>query len=128
MNTITKSILSATTLATVFAVGLSGMAALPASAAATKQSFKVSTASAKPQLAIGLKTNKVSRSQLASLIRSKAAAKGVTLSPAEVNQAVNTGMGKLASGDNGPLKGIIHIKFKRFTICIDWGKDQGHCG
>ena len=125
MNTLIKTLLSATAVATL----LSGVAAaLPASAANAKQPFKVSMKSAKPQLAIGLRTNKISRSQLASLIRSKAAAKGVRLSAAEVGQAVNHGMGKLAAADNGPLKGIIHIKFKRFTICIDWGKDQGHCG
>lgn len=124
MNTISKALVGAMAVATL----MSGIAAAPANAGTAKQSVAVGLKSAKPQLAIGLKTKNISRSELASLIRSKAAAKGVKLSEGEVNQAVNGGMNKLAAADNGPLKGIIHIKFKRFTICIDWGADQGHCG
>lgn len=101
----------------------------PAQAASVAKASKaiVSLKTAKPKLAIGLNTNRTSRASLKALIRQRANAKGVKLSTREVNQAAQTAMNKLASAGNGPLKGIIHIKFRRFTICISWGEDKGHC-
>ncbi len=80
-----------------------------------------------PQVGIGLKTNKASPSLLKSQIRRQALKQGVKLSAREVNAAVHHATNQLKSNGRDPLKGIIHLKFKRFTICISWGKDKGYC-
>jgi hypothetical protein len=119
---------SAMTATVIIAAIAATGAFAPANAQVRKAPAQVSYKTATPKVAIGLRTNKVSRSSLAGKIRRQALVKGVKLSSREVSHAVNAGMNKLASAGNGPLKGIIHIKLKRITICIDWGKDQGHCG
>jgi len=107
-------------------------ATLPADAASrsvqTDKGVKMHHVAAKPaQVGIGLKTNKVSPSLLKSQIRQQALRQGVKLTDREVAVAVNRATNQLKGVGPGPQKGIIHLKFKRFTICISWGKDKNYC-
>ncbi len=120
--TITK--ITALALAAMISFGV----AAPTMAAASKSRIvKTSLKSARPNIGIGLPSRSVSKSTLRRKIRYMTLKRGITLSSAELNQAVNTATNKLASAGNGPQKGIIHLKFRKFTICISWGADKGHC-
>lgn len=122
--TIFKSTLAG---AVVLASLMSVAAVAPVTAAPKAKTVKTSLKITKARIGIGLKTNRVSRSALSRMIRQQALAQGVKLSRKEVGQAANAASSKLASAGNGPQKGIIHLKFRRFTICISWGADKGHC-
>jgi hypothetical protein len=102
-------------LAFAAVVASAGLAA-PASAAART-----------PQVGIGLQTKEVSPAALKSQIRAQATKLGLKLTDEEVETAVNGASNKLQGVGPGPQKGIIHLKFKRFTICISWGPDKGYC-
>jgi hypothetical protein len=60
-------------------------------------------------------------------IMRQAQAQGVKLSPSEARGAAGQAMKELTGKGPGPQKLIIHLKFKRFTICISTGADKGYC-
>lgn len=80
-----------------------------------------------PQLGIGLQSKEASPAVLKSQIRAQASRLGLKLSDEEVDAAVNGAANKLQGIGPGPQKGIIHLAFKRFTICVSWGKDKDYC-
>ncbi len=101
--------------------------ALLIGAVLTTAGFSEAGALQKASVGLNLNTNAVSRSYVAAQIRSQARKKGIRLSSREVNTAAHGAINRLRAKGRGPQKGIIHLKFKRFTICIAWGKDKGHC-
>lgn len=80
-----------------------------------------------PQIGIGLQSKEVNPAVLKSQIRAQATRLGLKLSDGEVDAAVNGATNKLQGVGPGPQKGIIHLKFRRFTICVSWGKDKNYC-
>lgn len=79
------------------------------------------------KVGIGLASKTTTKSYLAAQIRKQARQQGVKLSERQVQAAAGRALGNLKNKDKDPLKGIIHLKFKKFTICISWGADKGHC-
>ena len=106
-----KSIMKASALAAGLFVTAS-LAALAASPA------NVAISADRPML---------SKSFVEKEIMRQAQAQGVKLSPSEARGAATQAMNELTSKGKGPQKLIIHLKFKRFTICISTGADKGHC-
>lgn len=90
-------------------------------------SISPASAAKKASVGLNLSSNSVSKSYLVSQIRSQAEKKGVKLSSREVNSAAQSAMNKLKAPDAGPLRGIIHVKLRKITICVAWGKDKGSC-
>lgn len=85
------------------------------------------SAAQKANVAIGLDSKSVSTSYIAAQIRTQAEKQGVRLSDREVQTAAQSATDKLGANDQGPQKGIIHLKGKKFAICISWGADKDHC-
>lgn len=78
-------------------------------------------------IAISSPTTKVSKSFVEREIMRQARVQGVSLTPGEARSAASRAVDGLASKGPGPQKLIIHLKFKRFTICISTGPDKGYC-
>ena len=102
-------------VSSAIAILLSGAFALP-TAAAERASVE-----------IGLDSKTTSTSYIASQISSQAKSQGVRLTDSEVQSAARSAADDLAATNQGPEKGIIHIKFKKITVCIAWGADKNHC-
>ena len=107
--------LTTTAIAAVAAAFFSVAAVQPAAAARTAK------------VGVGLVTNKVSQSYLASQIRRQARAQGVKLSEREVQHVARSALNKIKAKGRDPLKGIIYIKTKKITFCASWGKDAKFC-
>ena len=97
------------------AILMSGALVLPAAAAEL----------AKVEISLASKT--ISTSDIATQIRNQARIQGVRLTDNEVQSAAQSASNDLSADDQGPQKGIIHIKMKKITICIAWGADKDHC-
>ena len=104
-----------TIVSTVIAIFMSGAFVLPTAAAELAN------------VQIDLDNQTASISYIASQIRSQARSQGVRLTDSEVQSAAQSAANNLSAADPGPQKGIIHIKFKKITVCISWGADKGHC-
>lgn len=78
-------------------------------------------------VAISADRAKISKSFVEQEIMRQAKAQGVKLSPGEARSAASQAVNDLAGKGPGPQKLIIHLKFKRFTICISTGADKGYC-
>ena len=108
------SIATAMAFATLMTAGLTA-------GVATSHAAKLATAS---------KTQKASidRQAVARYVRKQARAKGMKLSPRQVNAAVNQAIGGFKSNGPGVQKIIIRINTRRFDICIATGRHRGQCG
>ncbi|MFN3745381.1 MAG: hypothetical protein ACK4TL_11810 [Hyphomicrobiaceae bacterium] len=85
------------------------------------------TAASRASVAISADRQMLSRSFVEQEILRQAKAQGVRLSPAEARSAADQAMNDLTGKGPGPQKLIIHLKFKKFTICISTGADKGYC-
>ena len=92
-------------------------------AAVVQPAYAASTA----KIGIGLNKNTTTKSYLAQQIRMQAKKQGVRVSEREVQTAAARTLRKLKANGRGPLKGIIHVKIKKLTICVSWGADKDHC-
>ncbi len=116
------------TLAAVVAVVLTSAAFSTVQAASPAKPVGKMAKNAVGKVGVNLRTSRISETALKSQIARAAARKGIKLTSRQLNRAANSAMGKFASAGNGPQKGIIHIRFRRFDICIAWGRDKGSCG
>ena len=78
-------------------------------------------------VAISSPSKKISKSFVEQEIMRQARQQGVRLTPSEARGAASQAVDQLTGKGPGPQKLIIHLKFKRFTICISTGADKGHC-
>lgn len=78
-------------------------------------------------VAISSPSTKVSKSFVEQEILRQAKLQGVSLTPREARGAASQAVDQLTGKGPGPQKLIIHLKFKRFTICISTGADKGYC-
>jgi hypothetical protein len=85
------------------------------------------TAASRANVAISADRPMLSKSFVEQEILRQARAQGVRLSPAETRRAADQAMNDLTGKGPGPQKLIIHLKFKKFTICISTGADKGYC-
>ena len=108
------SIATALAFATMLATGITA-------GAETSQAAYLST-SAKVHKA------SIDRRAVARYVRKQARAKGMKLSPRQVNAAVNQAIGGFKSNGPGVQKIIIRINTRRFDICIATGRHRGQCG
>jgi len=79
-----------------------------------------------PDAAIGLDRKEATQQQLASEISSQITACGVSATEQEVQSAARNSL-DLLNRAKDPLKGVIFVKTKKFTICISWGEDKNFC-
>jgi hypothetical protein len=80
----------------------------------------------KPQVAVGLETNSTTEAHIEQEIRMQLKSRGVQVRDQEVKNAARNAM-NLVAKEKDPLKGVIYIKTKKFTICISWGADKNFC-
>jgi hypothetical protein len=78
------------------------------------------------RVAIGLPTKSSTQNQLASEITRQLSAGGVSASEKEVQAAARRTLNLIAESKD-PQKVVIHVKFKKFTICVSWGADKDYC-
>ncbi len=78
------------------------------------------------RIGVGLDDRNVTKDQLAQEIRQQFRSRGVSVSEKEV-QAAATNALDLVGKAKDPLKGVIYVKTKKFTICVSWGSDKGFC-
>ncbi len=70
----------------------------------------------------------IDRRAVARNVRKQARAKGMKLSPRQVNAAVSQAIGGFKSNGPGVQKIIIRINTRRLDICIATGRHRGQCG
>lgn len=75
-----------------------------------------------------IKKASIDRRAVARYVRKQARAKGMKLSPRQVNAAVNQAVGGFKSNGPGVQKIIIRINTRRLDICIATGRHRGQCG
>lgn len=85
------------------------------------------TAASRANVAVSVDRQMLSRALVEQEILRQAKAQGVRLSPSEARSAADQAMNDLTSKAPGPQKLIIHLKFRKFTICISTGADKGYC-
>ena len=78
------------------------------------------------QVAIGLDTNSASEDQIARMIRQDLRSRRIAFKEQDVRTASRNAVDLIAK-EKDPLKGVIYVKFKKFTICISWGADKNFC-
>lgn len=71
---------------------------------------------------------KFDRRAIARNVRRQARAKGIRLTPRQVNAAVNQAIGGFKSNGPGVQKIKIRILTRRLDICIATGRHTGQCG
>jgi hypothetical protein len=80
----------------------------------------------KVQVAIGLDTNSTTEERISREVKLQLRSRGVQFREQEVRTASRDAL-DLVSKSKDPLKGVIYIKTKKFTICISWGSDKNFC-
>ncbi|MCM3872271.1 MAG: hypothetical protein ND895_16440 [Pyrinomonadaceae bacterium] len=77
------------------------------------------------KIGVGLDDRNVTKDQLAAEIRQKLTGR-VSVSETEVQSAATNALDLIGKAKD-PLKGVIYVKTKKFTICVSWGSDKGFC-
>jgi len=78
------------------------------------------------KIGVGLDDRNVTKDQLSREIRQQLGKRGVSVSEKEV-QAATTNALDLIGKSKDPQKGVIHVKTKKFTVCVSWGSDKAVC-
>ena len=86
----------------------------------------VTTVTKSVKIGVGLDDRNVTKDQLAQEIRQQLNGRGVSVSNKEVHAAATNAL-NLIGKSKDPLKGVIYVKTKKFTICVSWGSDKGFC-
>lgn len=89
-------------------------------------SHAMTTVTKAVKIGVGLDNRNVTKDQLAREIRQQLSSRGVSASEKQV-QAAATNALDLISKSKDPLKGVIYVKTKKFTICVSWGSDKAFC-
>ena len=78
------------------------------------------------QVAVGLDTNSATEEQLLREVKLQLRSRGVSFKEQDVRTATRNAL-DLVAKEKDPLKGVIYVKTKKFTICVSWGADKGFC-
>jgi hypothetical protein len=78
------------------------------------------------KIGVGLDDRNVTKDQLSREIKQQLSKRGVSASEKEVQAAVTNAL-DLIGKSKDPQKGVIHVKTKKFTLCVAWGSDKGAC-
>ena len=78
------------------------------------------------KIGVGLDDRNVTKDQLSRQIRQQLGKRGVSATEKEV-QAAATNALDLIGKSKDPQKGVIHVKTKKFTVCVSWGSDKAYC-
>jgi len=103
-----------------------GVALLPGMGAAAATAKKKSPGKKCTRVAVSLDRKTATEATVARDLRERLKSCGISATEKEVQAAAKQTL-NLVGKSKDPEKGVIFIRFKKFSSCTDWGKDEGWC-